>query len=184
MTDMPTFLKAVSNPDRLRIVGLLAQQPRSRSQVCTQLGMPMQKVAGHLAFLETAEVVDRRDDVYALNADKLATLARDHLAQERPAYQPANHLPESSKKVLKNHLNPNGSIRQLPGQPGKLRVVLDYVLGHFEPGRDYSEREVNMILRRLHEDVAGLRRDLVDRDMLKRESDGSRYWLPVEGGLS
>jgi hypothetical protein len=181
MSEMMDYLKAVSHPDRLRIVGLLTRQPHSRSDVCAQLHMPMQKVAGHLAYLETVEVVSRVGGLYELNADRLATLTRDHLAQERPAYHPADHLPESTKKVLKNHLNPDGSIRQLPGQPGKLRVVLDYVVQHFESGRNYSEKEVNMILCRFHEDVAGLRRDLVDRDMLKRESDGSRYWLPMEG---
>jgi hypothetical protein len=149
--------------------------------MCAQLDLPIQKVAGHLAFLELVGVISHGDHFYELNADGLATLTRDHLAQERPAYLPANHLRESTKKVLKNHLNPDGSVRQLPAQPGKLRVVLDYVVQHFESGTNYSEKEVNMILRRFHEDVAGLRRDLVDRNMLKRESDGSRYWLPMEG---
>jgi hypothetical protein len=41
---------------------------------------------------------------------------------------------------------------------------------------NYTEKEVNTILRRFHLDTAGLRRDLVDANMLARESDGSRYW--------
>jgi hypothetical protein len=43
----------------------------------------------------------------------------------------------------------------------------------------YTEKEVNQIIRRYNEDVAGLRRDLIDRGMLQRKSDGSQYWRPT-----
>ena len=44
----------------------------------------------------------------------------------------------------------------------------------FEVGMRYSERQVNAILRRFHDDVAALRRYLVDEEFLSRES--GRYW--------
>ena len=47
------------------------------------------------------------------------------------------------------------------------------VLTRFEPGRDYSEKEVNEVLRGVHEDVAYLRRELVEHHYLER-ADG-RY---------
>jgi hypothetical protein len=40
---------------------------------------------------------------------------------------------------------------------------------------------VNQILRRFHEDTSGLRRDLVDANLLARISDGSRYWRVEDG---
>jgi hypothetical protein len=43
----------------------------------------------------------------------------------------------------------------------------------------YTEKEVNLILKRFNADVSGLRRDLVDAGMLKRERDGSKYWREV-----
>ena len=122
-------------------------------------------------------VLTQKNDVYELNADKLATLMRDNFAKERSAaYVPAPDLDPASKKVLKAHLNVDGSIRQIPLQPAKLRMILNYLIQAFEPAVDYKEKEVNQILRRFHEDTAGLRRDLVDANMLARESDGSRYW--------
>jgi hypothetical protein len=54
--------------------------------------------------------------------------------------------------------------------------VLEYLLAAFEPGVTYTEKEVNSIIRRFHEDIAGLRRDLVDAKMMSRERDGSKYW--------
>jgi hypothetical protein len=62
---------------------------------------------------------------------------------------------------------------------------LEYVLAAFEPDAVYTEKEVNSILRRFHEDVSGLRRDLIDAKMLVRERDGSKYWRSpaTEGSL-
>jgi len=85
-------------------------------------------------------------------------------------------LDDKSKKVLKAYLNADGSIRQIPNQPVKLQVVLNYLIQAFAPDTNYTEKEVNQILRRFHEDTAGLRRDLVEAKMLERISDGSRYW--------
>ena len=60
--------------------------------------------------------------------------------------------------------------------PTKLQVILNYLVKFFEFNKNYTEKEVNTIIKRFNEDTAGLRRDLVDAKMLARESDGSRYW--------
>ena len=60
--------------------------------------------------------------------------------------------------------------------PAKRKVraaVLLEVLSRFEPGRDYSEPEVNEVLLGVHEDFAYLRRELVNYRYLER-ADG-RY---------
>ncbi len=175
------FLKAMSDADRLRIIGLLTQRRASRADIVAKLNSPLQEVVDHLAFLEHVGVIQQKDDVYELNTDKLATLARNQLAHVRPVYVPAPELDQKSQKVLKAHLNPNGSIKEIPLQPTKLRVILNYLIQAFAPSTNYTEKEVNQILRRFHEDTAGLRRDLVDAKMLDRISDGSRYWRVDEG---
>ncbi|MBK9210578.1 MAG: DUF2087 domain-containing protein [Anaerolineales bacterium] len=80
-----------------------------------------------------------------------------------------------NQKSAKAHLNANGSIKQIPAQP-KLQVILNYLVQFFEYDTNYTEKEVNTILRRFNEDTAGLRRDLVEAKLLARISDGSRYW--------
>lgn len=66
-----------------------------------------------------------------------------------------------------------GRIERVPARR-KVRVaVLLEVLGRFEPGRDYAEREVNEVLLGVHEDFAYLRRELVNYRYLER-ADG-RY---------
>jgi hypothetical protein len=174
--EMLTFVKAVSNADRLRIIGLLSQHGARREEITASLGLPMREVFNHLAFLEHVGVISQTDGLYELQPDHLEKFSRSQLSVERPLYIPAPELDKRSSKVLKAHLNADGSIRQIPFQPVKLRVILDYLVQSFEPGVNYTEKEVNTILRQFNEDTAGLRRDLIEAGLLARESDGSRYW--------
>jgi hypothetical protein len=182
------FVKAMSDVDRLRIIGILAIARARQSEIAAHLNMPVRDVVNHLAFLEHVGVITRKVDLYELNAGRLENLAREQLREEKPEYIPAPDLDERSRKVLASCLNPDGTIKQLPPQMGKLKVILAYLIQAFTPGLDYTEKEVNAILRRFHVDVSGLRRDLVDAGLLARERDGSRYWRtnspePVEGLL-
>ena len=179
--EMLDFLKAMSDADRLRIIGLLTQRRASRADIIAKLNLPLREVVDHLAFLEFVGVLSQKEDEYELNDAKLATIGRDNFVKERQSYVPAPELDDKSKKVLKSYLNPDGSIRQIPNQPIKLQVILKYLIQAFAPDGNYTEKEVNQILRRFHEDTAGLRRDLVDAKMLDRISDGSRYWRVDEG---
>lgn len=173
--EMLDFVKAMSSPDRLRIIGFLSQGSATRAEIAARLNLSAKDSLNHLAFLEYVGAVTQTDGVFTLNNDKLAVLAREKLSEERPSFTPPANLDEKSKKVLKAYLNSDGSIRQIPAPP-KLQVILNYLIQFFEVNTDYTEKEVNTILRRFNEDTAGLRRDLVDAKMLARISDGSRYW--------
>ena len=81
-------------------------------------------------------------------------------------------MPEQAE-VLRRFLE-HGRLRSMPARRGKRRMVLDYLAGHFEPGRTYTEAEVNGILARFHPDVASLRRYLVDEEFLERRE--GFYW--------
>jgi len=174
--EMLDILKALSNADRLRIIGLLTQQHASRAAVAEKLNLPPREIVDHLTFLEEIGVITQKEEQYELNENKLANLARDNFAGERLSFVPAPELEPASRKVLKAYLSVDGSIRQIPNQPAKLQVILNYLIQAFAPSANYSEKEVNQVLCRFHEDTAALRRYLVDAKMLDREGDGSRYW--------
>lgn len=56
-------------------------------------------------------------------------------------------------------------------------IVLCEIAKRFEPGRAYTEKQVNELLRRVYPDYAEIRRYLVDYALLDRKQDGSEYWL-------
>jgi hypothetical protein len=173
------FVKALSHADRLRVVGVLAHRPASIKEISETLGMPTNDVFQHLTMLLHGGVVIEQDDRWQIDSQNMEILSRRELeGQQRESYMPAPDLSEKSRKVLTAYLNVDGTIKQIPQQPAKLQVILDYLLQTFAPGVIYTEKEVNMILRRFHLDTAGLRRDLIDHSMLQRKSDGSQYWRP------
>lgn len=78
------------------------------------------------------------------------------------------------ERVLASFLTTDGRLHTIPTRHSKLLVVLDRLAQEFEPGRSYTETEVNEVLQRFHPDYAALRRYLVDDEFLTRE--GGRYW--------
>jgi len=180
--EMLDFVKAVSDVERLRIIGALTRGPARASDIAENLGISFRDAISHLAFLAFVNVVKeqpaerKQDEVYELEPAGLEKLSHQQFAGRRESYTPAPDLDNKTRKVLATHLNADGSVRQIPHQPAKLRVILEYIVAVFTPDANYTEKEVNTILRRFHLDVAGLRHDLIDAGLMQRESDGSRYW--------
>ncbi len=77
-------------------------------------------------------------------------------------------------ELLRRFFAPDGRLHTMPTRHLKRRVVLDRVAQRFEPGRTYHERDVDAVLKTVHDDHAALRRYLVDDGFLARE-DGW-YW--------
>ena len=63
-----------------------------------------------------------------------------------------------------------GRLVSIPAKRRARVIVLLELLGHFEASRDYTEREVCDILRPIHDDVAYLRRELVDYGFMTRSA--------------
>ena len=77
-----------------------------------------------------------------------------------------------SAKVLRAFLDEEGRLRSIPVSRAKRAVVLEYLAEHLEAGRTYRERELSDVLRRFHDDVATLRRELVGAKLVVRTTDG------------
>lgn len=80
----------------------------------------------------------------------------------------------SPERVLASFLGADGRLHTIPTRRAKRLVVLDHLAQQFEPGERYPETEVNARLRRFHDDVAALRRYLVEESFLTREC--GVYW--------
>ncbi len=80
-------------------------------------------------------------------------------------------------------LDREGRVTVYPAARKDRLEVLAYLAERFEPGRLFTEREVNENLRRHHAfgDWALLRRELFDEGFLGRDPDGGRYWRILPG---
>ena len=170
-----SFVKAMASAERLRIVGVLARGRATQSEIAEQLGVHVRDVFNHLAFLAEVGVITETDGVYDLDEKAIESFARGQFEGKRSSFE-AKEEPEDVHKVLKNFINADGSLKQIPPQGYKLLIILNFIVDAFAFYMNYTEKEVNTILRRFHLDTAALRRYLVDNGLMARESDGTRYW--------
>ena len=98
---------------------------------------------------------------------------------------------EPWEKELKPFLNEKGQLTAFPAKQKKKVLALEYLASKLEPGRRYTEMEINDLLGQWHtfRDPATLRRELYDFHCLNRTPDGRAYALadpqptPEELGL-
>lgn len=175
------FFRALSDVNRLKIVALLAKEALSVEQLAEMLGLSSSTVSHHLAKLAKVGLVNARAEgyysVYSLQPQVLTDMAQRLLSTDLlPTVAAEVDLDAYDRKVLKAFMSPEGRLVAFPAQRKKEEAVLRYIVRVFEPGRRYSEREVNQILFQFNEDTARLRRDLVEFGLMEREGGGGAYW--------
>lgn len=171
--DAVGFLKHVLDPDRLKVVGLVAVRPSTADELAVDADVTRREVLEALAPLAEAGIVARDGDRYRLVREALRDLARDLPRPQPPAEAVFFGMTEDEGEVLARFFRGRRLV-EIPMSRGKRRVVLQRLALEFEPGVYYDEAEVNDILGEFHADHAALRRHLVDEEFLKR-SEG-RYW--------
>jgi hypothetical protein len=173
------FFKGLADATRLRMAGLLAERPRTAEQLAAALDERPLAVRKHLARLAEAGLVEGPNgagQTYRLRLNHVHALAGQLLAHEKAAVPAEAAAGDFERKVLAEFLQPDGTIKEYPVGEKRFLVVVRYALKQFEPGRRYSEKEVNALLQRLHPDSATLRRAMIDHRYLGRVPDGSAYW--------
>lgn len=181
--ELLTFFKALADANRLKIVGLLAQQPYTVEQLSAMLGLGASTVSHHLSSLSHAGLVSAKSEqyynVYSLNLGAIQAMAQRLLNRDDlPGLAAEVDRDAYDRKVLKAFTRPDGTIKAFPAQEKKFQVLLRYVLDAFEPGQRYTEKQVNNRLAKYSADTAALRRGLIEYKLMAREAaaGGSIYW--------
>ena len=68
-------------------------------------------------------------------------------------------------------------LKAFPPKEKKKVVILTEIAKLFEPGKRYTEREINEILMPVYDDYVTVRRYLIAYNLMNRMRDGSAYWL-------
>lgn len=68
-----------------------------------------------------------------------------------------------------------------PAKEKKKIVVLRRISQEFTQDREYSEKEVNAVLKEIFPDYVTLRRYLIEYGLMSRTRDGHSYWLSTSG---
>jgi hypothetical protein len=173
VTDAYALVGLLADDTRRRVVAALVLGATTVADVKAMTGLGSRAVGAALARLVEGELVLRGDDgTYVLLAEAFRRAAIT-AARARPAPDPTGDAPEDDAKVLRTFFR-DGCLVRVPAKHAQKLIVLDRLAQEFEVGVRIPERQVNARLRRFHDDVAALRRYLVDEGFLDRES--GQYW--------
>ena len=180
------FFKVMADANRLKIIGLLAQDSYTVEQLATVLELRPSTISHHLSRLAKVGLVSARAEgyynLYRLEKTVLEKMAHRLLSQKTlPAIAADVDLEAYDRKILADFSTSDGRLKTIPARRKKLMIVLRHIVKDFKPDIRYPEAQVNQILAAYHEDTATLRRELVGSGLLKRER--GEYWL-VEDGRS
>jgi len=179
------FFKAMADANRLRILGLLAQENLTVEQLSEMLKLRPSTVSHHLSKLSEVGLVSAKSssyyNIYQLENSELEKMAKNLLSRDTlPSMAADVDLDAYDQKIVANYSNEDGSLKTIPSQRKKLEAILRYISKAFTPGERYNENAVNQILKKYHQDTATLRREMIGIGLLERSTDGSEYWLAGE----
>ncbi|MEM7339397.1 MAG: DUF2087 domain-containing protein [Actinomycetota bacterium] len=156
---------------RLVVAGLLlgASEP---SDIARQVGLDVRSVVDALDRLASGGLVEEiAPQEFHLLEEAFQMAAR----REAPSDPPSafGDEPDDRRRVLDQSLR-DGRLVAWPAKYSKRLVLLDHIAQRFEPGRRYTEQQVELILSAIDTDTATMRRYLVDAGLLDR--GGGEYW--------
>ncbi len=177
MATLVAFFKVLADGNRLKIVGLLSQQPDTVEQLATLLGVSSPTVSHYLRKLARAGRGEGLYSVYTLRPEVLHEQVKT-LPGEGDLGVLAEDVDPSAfdRKALGTLTDGTAMITAFPAQRKKYAVLLRHVFGAFEPGVRHPEEQVNDTLARSNADTARLRRSLVEHGLMPREGGGGDYW--------
>ncbi|MDT8717115.1 DUF2087 domain-containing protein [Clostridium sp. 19966] len=124
----------------------------------------------YLAIFELVESKAGRD----IKEDLVTLHSGATMVDER--YEVTNSEQDQIIRTYFDSLEPL-RLKAFPTKEKRKIVVLRKISALFEPGNKYSEIQVNAILKPIHEDIATIRRYLIEYGFLERTRDCKEYWL-------
>lgn len=168
------LFKCLSDKSRLQILKSLVHEDMYVELLAQRLNLAPSTISFHLKKLEEADAVTSRKEqyynIYSINESIFKSSILDIIKEESSEADLQKQREDNyRKKVIENFFE-YGKLKNIPAQRKKRLIVLKEMAKAFEPGREYTEREVNIIIADFHDDFCTLRREMICENILTREN--------------
>lgn len=167
------LFKLLGDKSRLKIIAMLMEKPMYVELISDRLGINPSTVSFHLKKLEHVGLVRSEKDqyyqVYHIDNSKLDFNVSTEILKVASANKSEQQREENYKKKIIDNFIVDGKIKTIPVQRKKRNVILEVLAKDFEIGKEYTEKEVSMILSEHHDDYCLLRREFVMEKLFTRD---------------
>ena len=165
------LIRAVLDPVRLAVLGASATGAVDIKKMSATLNVPRAEIARAVGDLRSSGLL-RPDGT--LDSGSLRTIARSLPDSSGGSGMPVEGPWTDEEAQVLGRFFADGRLVEIPSAAKKRRLAMEKIALEFQPGRRYSEREVNLAVQLIHDDYAAIRRYLVDEGFMDR-ADGA-YW--------
>ena len=168
------IFKCLSDSSRLKIINSLMIEPMYVELLAERVGLSTSTVSFHLKKLEDANIVSSKKEqyytIYTLNEEILSMNLRDLIIDSRKEEEILNEREEKYKKKIIDSFFKYCKLIEIPVQKKKRQIVLEKIVEAFEKDREYTEKEINLIIADFHDDFCTIRRDLIGFGLMERNN--------------
>ncbi|TAH74799.1 MAG: metalloregulator ArsR/SmtB family transcription factor [Anaerolineaceae bacterium] len=166
------LFKCLSDKSRLQILKSLIHEDMYVELLAERLDLAPSTISFHLKKLEDANAVTSRKEqyynIYSINKEVFKASILDIIKEESTEADLQKEREDNyRKKVIENFFE-YGKLKNIPAQRKKRLIILEEIAKAFQPEREYTEREVNIIIADFHDDFCTLRREMVGENILTR----------------
>ena len=172
--DIIKIFKCLADKSRLTILRSLDKEDMYVERLAERLGVSAPTISFHLKKLEEIGAVTSRKEqyyvMYSLCRGVFAHTLLDLVLSNSTDDSVENMRDKAYREKVLAAFMEYGKIKTIPAQSKKKLIILEEICKAFEHGKQYTEREVNIIIADFHDDFATLRRDMVGAGLLEREA--------------
>lgn len=166
------LFKCLADKSRIQILKSLMEEEMYVERLSERLGLTAATISFHLKKLEDAGAVKSRKEqyytIYSINHEVFNVAILDILKEKSEEQRLQEERDAAYRKKVLDSFFEYGKLKSIPSQRKKERIVLEEIVKAFEPGREYSEREVNILIADFHDDFCTIRRDMISEGLLER----------------
>jgi predicted transcriptional regulator len=174
-----SIMKALADSSRLMILNSLFEKPQYVEEISKRINLAVSTVSFHLKKMEEAGLVSKSKQqyyfIYEINKEIFnKTLEQFVKFDNIEKFAQEERIEEYKQKIIKTFFR-GKKLFKLPSQNMKRWIVLEVILNKFTREKDYSEQEVDEIIKSVYDDYCTVRRYFIDEKVMLRE--GATYKL-------
>lgn len=175
---VPVF-RALADPVRLQLVGLIAGGERCNAELAAELGVSPATVSHHLKVLRGAGLLRERKEapyVFVELDDRALRKAVMAVADKKQTSKLTGG--DQRSKVLESFFD-GDTLLSIPAKRSKKEIIFEEILRRLPRADSYTERQLSKLIERHHSDFCTIRREFIMGRYMTRER--GRYRLAPRG---
>jgi predicted transcriptional regulator len=172
--DNINIIKALADESRLQILNSLQEKAQYVEELAERLNLTPSTISFHLKKLEDAGLVRKVKSqyyaIYHINEKVLDIKIKDLIGFKNGVQAEQEIRMQKYREKVINTFMENGRIIKLPAQYKKKLILIEKFTDLFEPGKTYTELEVNEIIKKIYDDYCDIRRYLIEEKIMQRKN--------------